>query len=245
MQVVAWPQSFSRRNDQLLTIMPLGLIVFPATASMTTSPTRQKDSHSTVRFPQKAASAPDTDRANESQEFSLVKDTYYLYVTVTGMELAMSERMQHGIEVGADAVLRWSLVLFFVGFGLQKFTPGEVRAIAPLFEHSSFLSLLSAAFGVQGASSVIGVVDLALRISMAVRHQPARVGLRQPRHCGRAAGHTQLPLHAPGVGTDPWQSGFLAKDLTLFGAVLWCAADVFAAARSRRGQPLVTGEAHS
>ena len=58
------------------------------------------------------------------------------------------------------ALLRWALVVIFVWFGGMKFTAYEAGGIAPFIEHSPIMSWLHALFGVQGASYVIGVIEL-------------------------------------------------------------------------------------
>ena len=59
------------------------------------------------------------------------------------------------------ALLRWALVVVFLWFGGMKFTGYEANGIAPFIAHSPFMSWLHTAFGVQGASYVIGVLELA------------------------------------------------------------------------------------
>ena len=58
------------------------------------------------------------------------------------------------------ALLRWSLVVIFLWFGGMKFTNYEANAIAPFIAHSPIMSWLHALLGVQGASYVIGVIEL-------------------------------------------------------------------------------------
>src|SRR3546814_3907633 len=58
------------------------------------------------------------------------------------------------------ALLRWALVVIFLWFGGMKFTAYEAAAIAPFIEHSPIMSWLHALFGVEGASYVIGVIEL-------------------------------------------------------------------------------------
>ena len=58
------------------------------------------------------------------------------------------------------ALLRWALVVIFLWFGGMKFSAYEANAIAPFIEHSPIMSWLHALFGVQGASYVIGTIEL-------------------------------------------------------------------------------------
>jgi reactive chlorine resistance protein C len=58
------------------------------------------------------------------------------------------------------ALLRWALVVIFLWFGGMKFTAYEAAGIAPFIEHSPIMSWVHALFGIQGASYVIGVLEL-------------------------------------------------------------------------------------
>lgn len=58
------------------------------------------------------------------------------------------------------ALLRWALVVIFLWFGGMKFTAYEANGIAPFIVDSPIMSWLHALFGVQGASYVIGVLEL-------------------------------------------------------------------------------------
>jgi reactive chlorine resistance protein C len=57
-------------------------------------------------------------------------------------------------------LLRIALVVVFVWFGCMKFTAYEANGNAPLITHSPFMSWMNVAFGIQGASYVIGVIEL-------------------------------------------------------------------------------------
>ena len=57
------------------------------------------------------------------------------------------------------AILRWVMVLIFVAFGIQKFTPQSAEGIAVYISHSPFVSWLSV-FGVRGEAELLGVVEL-------------------------------------------------------------------------------------
>ncbi len=60
----------------------------------------------------------------------------------------------------ALALLRWSLIVIFLWFGGMKFTAYEAAGIAPFVEHSPVVGWLTTLVGVQGASYVIGVLEL-------------------------------------------------------------------------------------
>jgi reactive chlorine resistance protein C len=58
------------------------------------------------------------------------------------------------------ALVRWALVVISFCFGGMKFTEYKAAGIAPFIGHSPIMSWLHALFGVQGASYVIGVIEL-------------------------------------------------------------------------------------
>ncbi|WP_180901511.1 YkgB family protein [Martelella soudanensis] len=66
------------------------------------------------------------------------------------------------------ALLRWALVVVFLWFGGMKFTGYEANGIAPFIQHSPILSWLNALLGVQGASYVIGVLELSTAAALIV-----------------------------------------------------------------------------
>lgn len=66
------------------------------------------------------------------------------------------------------ALLRWSLVIIFVWFGCMKFTGYEAGGIEPLIVNSPIMGWLHPLFGVQGESYVIGIIELATAVALAV-----------------------------------------------------------------------------
>src|SRR5215475_719446 len=72
-------------------------------------------------------------------------------------------------------IARYSVVLFFLGFGLVKFTAGEATAIHPLLVHSPFLFWLPRLADQQLSSDIIGVVEIALALMMAARFFAPRI----------------------------------------------------------------------
>ncbi len=57
------------------------------------------------------------------------------------------------------AILRWLMVLTFICFGIQKFTPRSAFGIVAYISHSPFVGWLSA-FGVRGEADLLGCVEL-------------------------------------------------------------------------------------
>lgn len=56
-------------------------------------------------------------------------------------------------------ILRWVMVLIFVSFGIQKFTPQSAGGIALYISNSPFVSWLSI-FGIRGEAYVLGIIEL-------------------------------------------------------------------------------------
>jgi len=66
----------------------------------------------------------------------------------------------------ALALLRWVMVVIFVCFGIQKFTPQSAHGIAQYIEHSPFVGWLSV-FGLRGEAYLLGVVELSIAVLLA------------------------------------------------------------------------------
>lgn len=57
------------------------------------------------------------------------------------------------------AILRWVMVLIFISFGIQKFTPQSAQGIAQFIVNSPFVSWLQV-FGIRGEAYLLGSVEL-------------------------------------------------------------------------------------
>jgi uncharacterized membrane protein YkgB len=64
------------------------------------------------------------------------------------------------------AILRWVMVVIFVSFGMQKFTPQSAQGIAQFIVNSPFVSWLQV-FGLRGEAYVLGVVELVIAALLA------------------------------------------------------------------------------
>jgi len=127
-------------------------------------------------------------------------------------------------EIASGAILRYSLVLFLALFGLAKFTEPEALTIQPWVANSPFLGWLYAVTTVQGASNLIGIVELSIGVLLAVRPWWPRLSLIGSLGATITFAITLSFLFTtPGLSPE-WQ-GFLMKDLVLVGAALWTAAD--------------------
>ncbi len=77
----------------------------------------------------------------------------------SAQRLVIAER---GPGIGPTlALLRWTLVVVFLWFGGMKFTAYEAAGIAPFIASSPLVGWTHALLGVQGASYLFGVLELA------------------------------------------------------------------------------------
>ncbi|HVJ44546.1 MAG TPA: DUF417 family protein [Dongiaceae bacterium] len=128
------------------------------------------------------------------------------------------------------ALLRWALVVIFLWFGGMKFTAYEATGIAPFIEHSPIMSFLLTLFGIQGASYVIGVVELSTAAALVLgAFQPIFSALGAAMSAATYFITLTFFLSTPGVaeataGGFPAISAapgqFLVKDLVLLAASL-------------------------
>jgi uncharacterized membrane protein YkgB len=77
------------------------------------------------------------------------------------------ERGNGASRLGA-LLLRLSLVMIFVPIGLQKFTSYEAQAIEPFVANSPLFSWAYESFGLQATSNIIGTVEIAIGLALAV-----------------------------------------------------------------------------
>jgi uncharacterized membrane protein YkgB len=128
------------------------------------------------------------------------------------------------------ALLRWALVVIFLWFGGMKFTAYEAGGIDPFIVNSPFMSWLNAVFGVQGASYVIGVLELSTAAALILgAFRPFFSALGAAMSAATYAITLTFFLTTPGVaeataGGFPAISAmpgqFLLKDLVLLAASL-------------------------
>ena len=65
------------------------------------------------------------------------------------------------------ALLRWVMVVIFVSFGIQKFTPQSAEGIAGYITHSPIVGWLTI-FGVRGEANLLGAVELVTAALLAI-----------------------------------------------------------------------------
>jgi uncharacterized membrane protein YkgB len=132
------------------------------------------------------------------------------------------------------APLRWVMVIIFVSFGIQKFTPQSAQGIAEYINHSPFVSWLSV-FGLRGEANLLGVVELCIAALLAAgAFSPILSAIGSLMGALTFAVTWSFFFTTPGVvkwslSTDPiaWNltGEFLFKDIVL----LWVCAVLFLA----------------
>jgi reactive chlorine resistance protein C len=142
------------------------------------------------------------------------------------IRFSVAERNKGSLAILAP--LRWSLVLVFVWFGCMKFTNYEATGIAPFIANSPFMSWMHALLGIQGASAVIGVLELSTAVALAIgAFVPLVSALGAAMSCATYLITLTFFFSTPGV-FEPSLGGFpaisavpgqfLLKDLVLLAA---------------------------
>jgi uncharacterized membrane protein YkgB len=121
-------------------------------------------------------------------------------------------------------ILRWVMVLIFVSFGIQKFTPQSADGIALYISNSPFVSWLSI-FGNRGEAYLLGIIELTTAALLAAgAFIPILSALGSLMGIGTFAITWSFFFSTPGVvkwsvSTDPiaWNltGEFLYKDVVL------------------------------
>ena len=162
-----------------------------------------------------------------------------------------SVRLEAGARIMALGLtaMRYGLALIFLWFGAMKFTSYEATGIAPFIANSPLVGWWHATFGIQGASTMLGVYEIATAVLLLIC--PVA-----PRACVVGAAMAVLTFlttlsflfTTPGVTTPmgfPVLSDlgeFLLKDVGLLGISILLLGD---ALRSVAGRPVVTDRARA
>jgi len=121
-------------------------------------------------------------------------------------------------------ILRWVMVLIFISFGIQKFTPQSADGIAIYISNSPLVSWLSI-FGIRGEAYLLGTIELTTAALLAAgAFVPILSALGSLMGIGTFAITWSFFFSTPGVvkwslSTDPimWNlmGEFLFKDVVL------------------------------
>ncbi len=121
--------------------------------------------------------------------------------------------------------------------GIFKFTPTEAKAIQPLITNSPLTSWMTPAFGIQGASDIIGGIEIITALLLLCVTIQDRA-LQRCAQLGGFLGAIIFLCTLSFLATTPGAfsvhdgilvpNGFLLKDIVLLGASLLCAAHAWA-----------------
>jgi uncharacterized membrane protein YkgB len=146
------------------------------------------------------------------------------------------------IQAIGGVVIRNGLVVVIGWIGLMKFTRVEAEAIWPLVQHSPLMSWASTRMGMQPFSNLVGAVEVATAVLIALRPIAARVSaVGSLLAVGMFATTLSFLLSTPGIwvaslGGFPAISvvpgQFLLKDIVLLGASLWTLGESLAGRRN-------------
>lgn len=143
------------------------------------------------------------------------------------------------LENLGGAVIRYGLVAVLLWIGLLKFTAYEAEGIQPLVANSPLFSWAYKVMSVQAFAMVLGVIEIALGILIALRAvAPKLSGFGSIAAAIMFLLTLTFALTTPGVWQpgygfpfpSPFPGQFLAKDLVLLGAALWSAGEALRAA---------------
>jgi reactive chlorine resistance protein C len=149
-----------------------------------------------------------------------------------------SARAQLKLEAWGVSISRYGLVVVLLLIGFLKFTTSEAAGIQPLVAHSPFLSWLYSVLSVQGVSNLIGAIEIAIAVLLALRPVSAKASfigslgsivtfLLTTSFLFSTPGAVQLNHGLPVLG----EAGqFLIKDVVLLGASFWTASEALGAA---------------
>ena len=132
-------------------------------------------------------------------------------------------------------LLRWALVVIFLWFGVSKFTGHKLSQFTQWVAHSPIMSWLPDLFGIEGASQVVGFVELSTAAALiAGAFNAFASALGAAMSCATYLITLSFLLTTPGVSGST-VAGFLLKDLVLLAASLCLLHASFDARRAQRG----------
>jgi reactive chlorine resistance protein C len=148
-------------------------------------------------------------------------------------------------------VSRYGLALILGWYGVFKFTEVEAVAIEPLLAHSPMMAWLLWAFGMQGASNLIGTIEIATALAIAARPFSARIAFYGSLMAVLTfVGTLSFLATTPKMFTWPGgflvPNGFIFKDLSLLGFALLAAGEAWEAManQKKRQAPLAPAQTH-
>lgn len=149
------------------------------------------------------------------------------------------------IEIAASVLARYGLVVVIAWIGALKFTSYEAHGIQPLVANSPLMSWLYNIFDVGTFSALLGVVEIAAAVLIAVKPLAPKISIAGSIGAiGLFLGTISFLFTTPGIGEAsaggfPVLSStgqFLIKDVALMGISAWTLADSVRAVRRSAAQ---------
>jgi uncharacterized membrane protein YkgB len=154
--------------------------------------------------------------------------------------------MSSRVEAVGRELARYGLVVVVAWIGLMKFTEYEAEGIRPFVVHNPLLCWIYEPMSVRGFSALLGVVEVAIALLIAVRpFSPRACALGSALAVGMFLTTLSFLVTTPGawepsLGGFPALSAlpgqFLIKDLALLGTALSSLGEAWQA--SERGKPV-------
>ncbi len=161
-------------------------------------------------------------------------------MTDTMAQNATSARPATLLDTLGALLARYGLVVVIGWIGLMKFTEFEARGIEPLVANSPLMSWLYDVFSVTTFSALLGVVEVAAAVLLAIKPWAPRLSaVGSVIAIGLFVATLTFLFTTPGV-FEPSQGGFpmltlsggfLIKDVALLGVSVWTLADALRTAK--------------
>jgi reactive chlorine resistance protein C len=151
------------------------------------------------------------------------------------------------VEAVSRQLARYGLVVVVAWIGLMKYTAYEAEGIRPFVAHSPLLSWVYGPLSVRGFAALLGSVEVAIAILVAVRPFAPRVSaLGSALAVGMFLTTLSFLVTTPGV----WEASaggfpalsvlpgqFLLKDVALLGIAIWSLGEAWQASQRTGGAP--------
>jgi reactive chlorine resistance protein C len=140
-------------------------------------------------------------------------------------------------------IIRYGLITPILWIGAAKFTAGEANSIVPLITNQPLMGWIYEILSVQTVSNMIGVVEIAAAILIALKPRVPRISaIGSGIAIGLFLFTVSFLFTTPGVVDSQTDAipiltdtgAFLIKDLVLLGAAVWTLGDALDASDSRR-----------
>ena len=161
-------------------------------------------------------------------------------MTDTMAQNATSARPATLLDTLGALLARYGLVVVIGWIGLMKFTEFEAKGIEPLVANSPLMSWLYDVFSVTTFSMLLGIVEVAAAVLLAVKPWAPRLStVGSVIAIGLFVATLTFLFTTPGV-FEPSQGGFpmltlsggfLIKDVALLGVSVWTLADALRTAK--------------